>query len=48
MSEKTSNKPLSEQEKQTQPLPGEVNPKDIKLQVFLAAQKTKNKFKVRK
>lgn len=48
MSEKTNNKALTEQEKQTQPMPGEADPKDAKMKVFIAAQKTKNKFKIRK
>ncbi|WP_169334467.1 hypothetical protein [Hahella ganghwensis] len=48
MSKKMINKPLSEQEKQTQPMPGEINPKTAKVDVFLAMQKAKNKLKVRK
>lgn len=48
MSEKITHKPMSEMDKQAQPLPGEVDPKDVKTRVFLAAQKTKNKFKIRK
>ncbi len=41
-------KPMTEQEKQTQPMPGEVDPKDAKTRVFLAAQKTRNKFKIKR
>ncbi len=48
MSEKTTNKPLSEQDKQTQPMPGEIDPKDAKVGAFLAMQKAKGKLKVRK
>lgn len=40
----TKNKPLSDKEKQTQPLVGEVDPKDAKVQVFLALQKAKRRF----
>ncbi|MFV1872123.1 MAG: hypothetical protein ACMZ64_02185 [Oleiphilus sp.] len=43
MSQKTKNKPLSEQDKQTQPMPGEIDPKDAKVSVFLAMQKAKSK-----
>ena len=39
MSEKTKNKLLSEQDKQTQPMPGEIDPKDAKVGVFLAMRK---------
>lgn len=46
MSEKP-NKPVTEQEKQTQPMPGEIDPKDAKTKVFLAAQKTRQKFKIK-
>lgn len=48
MSEKTTNKPLSEQDKQIQPMPGEVDPKNVKVEVFLAMQRTKGKLKVKK
>ncbi|GAB1256182.1 hypothetical protein NBRC116494_06840 [Aurantivibrio plasticivorans] len=48
MNEKTKNKPLTEQERQTQPLPNEVDPKDARMKVFMAAQKTKSKFKIKK
>ncbi|QFT57137.1 hypothetical protein FIU95_21530 (plasmid) [Microbulbifer sp. THAF38] len=42
----TKNKPLSNNEKQTQPLAGEVDPKNAKVQVFLALQKAKRRFSV--
>ena len=48
MSEKITNKPLSEQDKQTQAMPGEIDPKNAKVGVFLAMQKAKNKLKVKK
>ena len=48
MSEKTTNKPMSEQDKQIQPMPGEVDPKNVKVGVFLAMQKAKSKLKVKK
>ncbi len=48
MSETTTNKPLSERDKQTQPLPNEVDIKDVKLKVFMAAQKTKSRFRINK
>lgn len=48
MSEKMTGKPLSEQQKQTQPTPGEIDPKNAKVEVFLAMQKAKGKLKVKK
>lgn len=48
MSEKTTNKPLTEQDKQTQPMPGEVDPKHVKVRVFLAMQKAKGKMRAKK
>ena len=48
MSEKMTNKPLSEKDKQTQPMPGEIDPKNAKIGVFLAMQKAKSKLKVKK
>ena len=39
MSLKTPNKPLSEQDKQTQAMPGEIDPKNVKVGVFLTMQK---------
>ena len=48
MKEKTINKPLSEQDKQTRPMPGEIDPKDAKVNVFLTMQKAKGKLKLRK
>lgn len=48
MSEKMTNKPLSDQEKQTQALPGEIDPKKVKVEVFLSMQKAKGKLKVKK
>ncbi len=44
MSEKTTNKLLSEQEKQTQPMPGEIDPKSAKVEIFLAMQKANSKL----
>lgn len=41
-------KPVTEQEKQIQPMPGEVDPKDAKMKVFLAMQKAKQRLKVKK
>lgn len=37
-------RPVTEQEKQTQPMPGEVDPKDAKMKVFLAIQKAKQRL----
>ena len=37
------NKPTNDNEKQTQPLAGEVDPKNAKVQVFLALQKAKRR-----
>ncbi len=48
MSGKMNRKPHTEQEKQTQPMPGEIDPGDARMKVFMAAQKTKSKFRVRK
>ena len=48
MSEKTINKPLTEQDKQTQQMPGEVDPRNAKVSVFLAMQKAKGKMKIKK
>lgn len=48
MSGNANDMPLSDQDKQTQPLPGEVDPKYVKVKVFMAAQKTKNRFRIRK
>jgi hypothetical protein len=48
MSENNPSKPLSEQDKQVQPMPGEIDPKDAKLKVFLAMQKAKQRLKVKK
>lgn len=48
MSEKTENKPLNKQDMQYKPLPSESDLKDIKIKIFLAAQKAKHKFKIRK
>lgn len=45
MSEKAKNKPLTEQDKQMQPMPGEIDPKNAKVSVFLAMQKAKGKLK---
>ncbi len=42
------NKPMTEQEKQVQPMPGEIDPKDAKIKVFLAAQKARQKFKIKR
>lgn len=42
----TRNKPLSDNEKQTQPMVGEADPKNVKVQVFLALQKAKRRFSV--
>lgn len=47
MTEKTQNKPLTDQEKQFVPMPGEIDPKNAKVQVFLAMQKAKSKLKIR-
>lgn len=47
MSENNPSKPLSEQDKQIQPIPGEIDPKDAKLKVFLAMQKAKQRLKCR-
>ena len=42
MSDQTiGNKPLTDNERQTQPLVGEADPKNVKVQVFLALQKAK-------
>ncbi len=41
MSENKRKKPLTDQEKQTLPMPGEIDPKDAKVKVFLAMQKAK-------
>ena len=48
MTKETKNRTLSETEKQTQPMPGEVDPKNVKIEVFLAMQKAKIKSKARK
>lgn len=43
----TNNKPptpVTEQDKQIQPMPGEVDPKDAKLKAFLEVNKAKNRF----
>ncbi len=42
----TKNKPLSDNEKQMQPLAGEIDPKNAKVEVFLALQKAKRRFSV--
>lgn len=44
----TQSQPLSVQDMQYKPLPCEADPKDIKIEVFMAAQKAKQKFKIRK
>ena len=36
--------PVKEQDKQTQPMPGEVDPKDAKLKAFLDVKKGKTRF----
>ncbi|WP_444924912.1 hypothetical protein ACJJH9_08195 [Microbulbifer sp. DLAB2-AF] len=41
-------KPLTKQEKQTEPMPGEADPKEAKMKGFMTVQKTKNKFKIKK
>ena len=41
MSENKPNRPLTEQEKQILPMPGETDPKDAKVKAFLAIQKHK-------
>lgn len=48
MSEKKTTKPLSDQEKQMQAMPGEVDPKNVKAEVFMAIQRAKGKLKVKK
>lgn len=48
MNDKAENKPLTEQDKQTQPMPGEIDPRNSKVEVFLAMQKVKAKLKVKK
>jgi len=40
--------PLNDQDKQMQPLPSEITPKDAKVKVFLAMQKAKFRFPVEK
>jgi len=45
MTDQKTKNPISEQEKQTQPMPGEVNTKSVKVEVFMAMQKAKNKLK---
>lgn len=44
----TSGKPLSDKEKQVQPLPNEFDPKEAKTKVFLAAQKASARFSINK
>ena len=39
---------INEQDKQTQPMPGEVDPKDAKLKAFLAVKKAKSQFSLEK
>lgn len=41
-------KPLSNIEKQIQPLPGELDPKEARTKMFLAAQKVGARFSVEK
>lgn len=48
MTDKTVSKSLTEKDKQTQPMPGEIDPKNSKVEVFLAMQKAKTKLKVKK
>ena len=48
MSTKTIHSAGHDQDKQKQPLPGEASPDNAKIKVFLAAQKIKQKFKIRK
>lgn len=48
INDKTENKPLTEKHKQTQPMPGEIDPRNSKDEVFLAMQKAKVKLKVKK
>lgn len=45
MNKKTINRPLTEQEKQVQPMPGEVDPRKVKAEVFLAVEKARRKLK---
>ena len=42
------NTPLTDEEKQIQPMPGEIDPKDVKLEVFMAMRKSKQRFKKNK
>lgn len=48
MSENKTAKPLTDQEKQIQPLPDEIDPKDAKVNIFLALQKIKRRFTIKK
>lgn len=47
-SQKKPNKPLTDLEKQHQPVPGEIDPKNAKVPVFLAMQKAKRRFALNK
>lgn len=47
MSERKRNKALSDNEKQAKPMPGEVDPKYAKVEVFLAMQKVKGKLRAK-
>ena len=42
------NMPLTDHEKQFIPMPGEVDPKDAKMKVFMAMQKAKIRFSAEK
>ena len=48
MGENNEPKPLSERDKQTQPMPGEIDPKDAKAKVVLAMQKARQRIRVKK
>jgi len=48
MSNNSTNQPLNDHYRQNNPLPGEVDLKYVKVKVFMAAEKIKNRFKVRK
>ncbi|BFM13303.1 hypothetical protein R50072_34560 [Simiduia litorea] len=47
-SQKKANKPLTDLEKQHQPVPGEIDPKNAKVKVFLAMLKAKRRFSLSK
>ncbi|WP_160152309.1 hypothetical protein [Microbulbifer sp. ALW1] len=44
MMSKENNKPKEKLDKQVQPMPGEVDPKNVKAHVFLNMQKVKSKL----